>query len=338
MELNGRIIQRILLFTLAVLIVPLVAFPEQFGTQLARSSLIFVLYEVVYYCLVVFLLQRRGGLIQLVQSAGICLVYRLCLGATFGLLISVMFGMNIRVSIMLGLSSYLPAILFHVALTPFILKPIHDQFYNITTKQRERKPVAAPPPPESLEHGRTSLVVSRARGFVKDAPAQNKPASIPQPPGLSPEFDDEPVEAPPAITGDLNGFERAVRYIGEHGSVHLAAVVDHEGLLLAHFVRHQIDADDWAPLALVFFEQNERVLQRGNEDTLERLDLVLSGKRLSLARYGYCHLMVVSERESGDVLHIRLRQAMDMIRKFVDERYSDKLKPNAETIHVSSTE
>lgn len=334
MEFNGKLIQRILLFTLAVLIVPLVAFPERFGTELARGSLIFVLYELVYYAVVVFLLQRRGGLIQLVQAAGICLVYRLCLGAAFGLLIALMFGMNVRVSVAMGLSSYLPAILFHVGLVPFILKPIHDQFYKITSRpRREASPQVHSG--ESLERGRTSLVVSRARGFVKDAPAS---LAVSESQVIESSFDDEPSSSAPVIHTDLNGFERAVRYVGEHGSVHLAAVIDHEGLLLAHFVRHNTDAEDWAPLALIFFDENQRVLEKNQQESLEQLDLVLRDKRVSLARYGYCHLLVVSERESGDVLRIRLHQALDMIRKYVDERYSDKLKPNAETIHVSSIE
>ena len=335
MEFNARIIQRLLLFSLAVLIVPLLAFPEQFGTQLAKGTLIFALYEIVYYAFVVFLFNRRGGLIQLLQAAGLCLVYRLTMGFLFGVLISLMFSMSFKVSLMLGLSSYLPAIIFHVALTPFILKPIHDQFYKATTRRRE---VSAPQPPasESLEHGRTSLVVSKKRGYVKDVPpVEPEPAAQ----MTEPETEEAPAPTPtPHLASDVNGFERAVRYIGEHGSVHLAAVVDHEGLLLANFVRHQVDPEAWAPLALVFFQQNEQVLKRRSDTPLERLDLVLEEKRLYLARYGSCHLMVLSEREAGDVLGIRVHQALDIIRKYVDERFSDKLQPNAEMIHVSSVE
>jgi len=47
---------------------------------------------------------------------------------------------------------------------------------------------------------------------------------------------------------------------------------------------------------------------------------------------------VISERQSDDVLGIRINQALEMIRKFVDERYSDKLNLNAESIHVRSAE
>ncbi len=334
MEITGRIVQKLVLFSLAMLIVPMVAFPAQFGTQLARGSLITVLYELAYYGFVVYMLKRRGGLVQLMPAAGICLVYRLLMGALFGLTISALYSMDTRLSLTFGLSSYLPGILFHVALAPFVLKTLIDQYYQAVLPATRPKFDRAEP--EGIEHGRTSLAVSKERGFVFDQSPQ-------QPEVVRSEVESELTSSPKPVpdqptSGDAHGFDRAVRYIGEHGSVHLAAVVDSEGLLLANYVRGSYDPEEWAPLALLFQSSSSRILARGRLGSPEKIDFRLSDTRLSVATGQGFSLMVISERQSDDVLGIRINQALEMIRKFVDERYSDKLNLNAESIHVRSAE
>ena len=136
----------------------------------------------------------------------------------------------------------------------------------------------------------------------------------------------------------MSGFEKAVYYIGEHASVHLAVVVDDEGLLLGNFARHQIDPESWGPLALLFLQGDGGVLGRTEFDGLERLDLQLKEKRVVVARSERCNLMVVSERLDDDLLNIRINQGLEMINRFVIERYGDKLNSNAERIHVSSAQ
>ncbi len=334
MEITGRIVQKLVLFSLAMLIVPMVAFPAQFGTQLARGSLITVLYELAYYGFVVYMLKRRGGLLQLMPAAGICLVYRLLMGALFGLTISALYSMDARLSLTFGLSSYLPGILFHVVMAPFVLKALIDQYYQAVLPAQRAK--FDHPETEGVEQGRTSLAVSKDRGFVSDQTPQ-------QPEVVRAEIAPESTSSPRAISeppssGDAHGFDRAVKYIGEHGSVHLAAVVDVEGLLLANYVRGSFDPEEWAPLALLFQSSSSRILARGRLGSPEKIDFRLADTRLSVATGQGFSLIVISERQSDDVLGIRINQALEMIRKFVDERYSGKLNSNAERIHVRSAE
>ncbi|HKK21787.1 MAG TPA: hypothetical protein VJ983_09970, partial [candidate division Zixibacteria bacterium] len=74
--MNGRIARQILLFSLLVLIIPMILFPERLGTTLAKASLVYVLFELVYYGIVSFILNRHASLVQLAQAAGLCIVYR----------------------------------------------------------------------------------------------------------------------------------------------------------------------------------------------------------------------------------------------------------------------
>ena len=161
--------QRVLLFSLAALIIPMLAFPANFGMQLAKGSLIHALFELVYYGFITFVFYRRSALIELVQFAGICLVYRLTLGAFFGVLVAAMYSMDLVVSVTLGMSSYLPAILLHIGLTPFILLPVAKQFFNepkIVPEIPGGKPPAGAP-----DQGLTSIAVSKGRGVFRETPA-----------------------------------------------------------------------------------------------------------------------------------------------------------------------
>jgi hypothetical protein len=104
---------------------------------------------------------------------------------------------------------------------------------------------------------------------------------------------------------------------------------------MANFVRGQFDAERWAPLSLVFLQNNEQVLRKGQLETPEKLDIILKEKRVIVARDGSFSLMVISERQSDDVLSIRINQGLEMISRYVAERYGDRLHKNLERVNVS---
>jgi len=329
MKFSGHIVQRIVLYTLLALIAPMVAFPEQFGTELARFSILNLAIELVFYSFVVYLLQRRGSLLQLLQAAGVCLVYRLAIGAALGLLISAVYSMNTVISLNLSLFGYLPAVLFHIAATPFILMQLTGQFYG----PRPRVSDSPEKGTERAHHARPAVSHARAHSPIAERQPLVQPAVRPQP-RLEENLPrhDEPARHQ---GHDLNGFERAVRYIGEHGSVSLATVVDHEGLMLANFVRGATEAERWSPLALLFMQNSGEVLQRGRLEAPEKLDILLKDKRIIVARHGVFSLMVMAERQSDDVLNIRINQGLEMVARYVAERYGDRINLNAERVNVS---
>ena len=344
MSISVQVGRMILLFSLAALLLPLTVFPNRFGTSLVSATIAGYGFEIVYYALVAFLLHRRTTLLKLAQVGIVCLVFRVALGAMFGLIVAARYSMNVGISLQLGVVSYLPVLLFHIAATPWILKPVIDSFYR-PFRRTEEEPSRQSAPPVSQESGRTSIAVSRERAATASpAPERTTAPHREAAPKETPSFDSpapsgfKAPKQPARPDKEPTGFDRAVNYIGEHGSVHLAAVVDDEGLLLSNFCRGQWEAEDWAPLALVALERNAEVMTRIGLEGIEKLDFNLRGQRVVVARAeGYC-LTVVSERHDDDLLSIRINQALEMINKFVAERYGDKLNTNVERAHVSSAQ
>ena len=165
MDISGRVARQIVLFSLLVLIAPMVLFPDRLGLGLAEASLFYAVYELVYYGVVTLLLFRHATAFKLVQVASLCLVYRLVLGALFGFLIAVAYTMSLSVALTLGMSSYLPAILLQIAATPFILKPLATELIPVrksATKadRRETLPefaTGAAPAPSAGRQGPPAL-------------------------------------------------------------------------------------------------------------------------------------------------------------------------------------
>ena len=328
MEITGRIVRQISLISMLVLIAPMILFPDRLGTGLARASLINAVYELVYYSAVIFFFYRRVSLLKIVQMAGLCLVYRLALGAVFGLLIATMYSINLTISLTLGLASYLPAILLHIAVTPFIMKPIAAQL-ALSTKGRHQ-PVEEPAPAEVPEQGGTAVAVS-----VEQAISRPTPVHVPEPEAhLSRESRVGSPSGPEHA--EANGFDRAARYIGEDSSVQLAVVVDDEGLLLGQFRRGEMEADDWAPFSLLFCEANRDALQRAGWGSPEKIDLLIKDTRIVVACEDSWYLMVVAQRHANDFLNIRINQGLEIIRKYIARQYGQKLSVNTEKMYVSS--
>lgn len=334
MEITPRIARQIGMLTMILVIAPMVAFPEQFGSGLGQTSLINVLYELVFYAVVLFVLNRRANLIQLIQAGALCFVYRLVLGALFGLVISAMYSMNIRVSLGLGMAGYLPAVYIHVLAAPFILKPLLNQVFP---GQPRKSPVREEPKAtieEAADHPRPT---SLANFETKEAPMMStarpfQPAEVV--PGLRTTATHD-VSSEIGIS-DMNGFDRTTRYIGEDGAVLVAAVVDCEGLLLSRFERGQETAEQWAPQCWEMYQSHARILSKVDCSAPERLNVMVADKKVVVSFDSDFCLMVVAERQMTDTLSIRMNQGMEIVRQYIASRYGQELFENAETNHVRS--
>ena len=253
MQVSGRVTRQILLLSLLVMIVPMIVFPEQFGFRLGQASFWGVAYEFVFYGLIVFLFNRRATLLQLIQISAICLMYRFAVGVLFGLLITAMYSMNLLVSITLGLFSYLPAVLLHIAAAPLILMPLIRLSYTFERRQRHAaKPVQPSAPPvteKAQETGPVSMVASKERGFQPPPPPRPAPRK-------------KSAADAKSTVSEVNGFDLATRHVAEDSSVQLVTIVDHEGLLLSRHGRDDWIAEDYAPFSLLFFEQAQTALDR----------------------------------------------------------------------------
>ncbi len=323
MEISGRIARQILLLSLLVLLVSMLIFPKKYGTNLADAPLIYVVVELVYYGFVIYLLNRSLTPLQLVSSAGLCLIYRFALGAALGVGIVTVYQWQFKTALVAGMGSYLPGMLLQIAAAPFILKPAIDILYG---RRPKAKPKTAPTTPTPSAESLTSIAASKKKGY-----SQTGPASVTE--VFGPDSSQAQSTSAPTVTED-NGFDRATRYIGEDGSVMVAAVVDVDGLLLGNFSRRGVEAEDWAPFALTLVEQNHQVVSRLELDKPEKIDIVLHDKKVIVACEEAYSLMVVAERATDDVLNIRINQGLEIIRKYVAERYSEKLIGKVEKTYV----
>ncbi len=340
--MNGRTFRQLLIFAGIQLAVTLALFPERFGTGLAEISAATLLLELVYYGVMSYLLMRAESVSVILKSAFTCLVYRAGLSFLFAVLAVAFYSMNFGNAMEAAFGAYIPGLLLLSVPAPFLLMGFLKEMFGAPRRRFEPQ-TQAMAGREYDQNGRATIVLSK-NGAPKPSPASAAHTSsfghhamdtVSSP---SDRLTDVYYQAPNSHS-DANGFERAVRYMCEDWSVKLAAVVDSEGLMLAQCHRGTVDPEEWAPYACELLMHNNRVLMRGGWQTTEKLDLTLPEARMAIARADeQTCLLVVAERHGDDVLHIRITQALDIIRKYVSERYSQKLSPNAEKYHVSSTQ
>lgn len=325
MQVNERVTRQVILLSLFVLIISMIAYPERFGTGLARFSVAFILFELVFYTIALHLLNRSTSVLQSIQAAGLCFVYRLGLGVVFGFLLLLMYPLRFGPALTLALSSYVPGIILQILTIPFILNPVLKE---VIFGNYDRRPAASPSPrsPAAAEHG------SRATGSTRFGTAR---AETPGLAAAETTTHDSRVSHPQKVAeSETNGFDRAARYIAEDASVQMAAVVDKEGLLLGNYYRGDIPTEDRAPLALVLLERNAEIVSRIGRAVPERVSLVFDDRRIIVAGDPTFCLLVMAERQIDDVLNIRITQGLDMIRKYIAERYSQELFANAENVYA----
>lgn len=332
MEIDGRIIRQMILFTLIVLIIPMILFPILLGTEFMKSSLMeasfaLVLSELVFYGFCIYFFNKDTNLSKLALNATLCLAGRYFLGAVLGLLISLMYAMNVGIALKLGAVSFWPAVLLHMVSTPFILKPV---FVGAKASSQENRKSTLQTSSQSSEAKKSDSSNSFAQSNEK-----SKRESVQMKADYSDFQSYTPPKAKPLSKGSTeDGFNKAVNYIGESGSTLMAAVIDNEGLLLGSYQRAMFDSEDVAPLVLPMVTQNAESLQKMQLTFPEKTELMFENKKLTIATEKYYTLVVIAERTVDDVLNIRINQALEMIRIYMAERYSEKLIGNAERIYV----
>lgn len=331
---SAQLVRQTLLLSLVLVIIAMIVFPAKVGTGLAKFSLAAMLVEWAIYAMVLRVMTLRISMPQIMGVAVICLAYRLSLGALLGVSISIGYRLGLFNAMELGMVGYLPAVLLYVAATPFVLRPIIEHSVaRHSTVARADSEIASP----QTSDEQVIAAVHTIRGTT---PAEEKPST----PGT-----DQPMVATSDHVAEsgtdneklsgVNGFERATRYIGEDASVHLAAVVDSQGLIVSQFVRGEISSEEWAPLTQLLLQENEQVLKRVNRGAPEQIDLALPDRRVVVVKDGAFYLLVLADRQTDELLRIKINQALDGIRKHVAARYGRGAEVvNREHTHAASTQ
>lgn len=336
MKLEAREIRQMILVAMAVLVIPMVMFPAKLGLELAQFSVLRTVLEVVFYGLAIYFINRKAPVQKIIGAAFLSLGIRAVLGALFGALIILMYQIKAEVAFSFGLVSYMPSIILHIVSIPLMLYPFIKKFKVSDEKlQPEQPKTEAPKRNEPVMKKQTfdqpvkKDISSSSFVITRDKKGVSLDLSVKQAPVSEKKFDTEQKD-----TTSVNGFDKVVNYIGENGGVHLAAVVDKNGLLLGGFKRTESSAEDLAPMALLLLEQNNTALKKMNLPNPEKLEVMFEDKRLIVAyEQTYC-LMVISERSVDDLIHIRINQGLEMLKNYVAERYSEQLSGNAERIYV----
>ena len=314
---------QVILFSALLIVVPMFYFPARFGMELATGSFTYSMFEVVFYGFLFYLFRPGSSLLQLFAGAGLTFLYRIMVGTIFGVCLSLFYSMDFSVSLALGVSRYLPAIILHIAAAPFIMRPFFLAIADETDYASRRRSSA-----RRQQSGDREKDVVTQPYFPK---AENHPV-------IDTSEHVTETKGGTVMVGEGDGFHRAVRYLGEHHAVLLATAVDHEGLTLATFQRENYDPELWAPYSLLFREANEKILKKIKDDSgVGRLDLIFGSRRLVVVNLEDVNLLVLFRHEDDELLGIRIMQAADMIRKYTSERYGHLKPSSTEERYVSNS-
>ncbi len=324
MAVHNKDIVQILLLSIIILMVPLFYFPSKFGFDLASGSYIYSFLEIAFYGAAFYFMRPGASLAQLFAGAGATFLYRIIIGTLFGVMLAFLYQMDYSVSLTLGISKYLPAILLHVIAAPFIMKPIFASIIGEDkAAYRSRRQFRA-----QTKHKPVSTGLTEQSPLPSEKPLKS----------FTQFSKKEAASAGHPVTFDTNGFERAVKYLGEHHAVLLATAVDQEGLTMARYIRPGCDFEKWAPLTLLFHRANENIIGRNTrQNKIEKLDLAFDRSRLIITHVDPFDLMILANREDDELLNVRIAQATDIIKKYISERYGSLLSSGTEEEYVSST-
>jgi len=318
----------ILLFSLILMIIPMVIFPKRLGLPLISGSAVYMLYEFVFYGLVLYFFRRQTKLVTVLIGSALTLVYRMGLGAGFGLTIIIMYNIDSTIAFSLGMGKYLPAVLLHVLAAPFVM---HSVYMGLADKLSPRRR-----PVYRREVSRPAAVKTEEATKPVTPSNENIPAPVS---GISSRKSASQRKGSETAVDSDNQFERAVSYIGESGAVRMALLVDEEGLPLARFSRCDEDPELWAPLSIILEGANRNLLHQYSRrgGIPDRIDIGTRNMRIILRRIEHVTLMVLAEQNVDETILIRIAQAADMVRKYMSERYSPALFARVEERYVSNS-
>ena len=332
--------QLLVLLSMLMIVAPLLVYPIQFGLPLLFVSLpILIGIEAIYSLFVWrfgFGITSNGAL---AARIGMTLAYRGGCAVLLALTFMVAYETEFVNALSLAGWNYLPALLIQSLAAPWVLGSIQPSAPMAKRDSQriiidgQRAELARPlPTDERANHG--PLVTFTNAESREQTPRETSDSEMPW---LSSIRSDRPKESPkphpmPSTNwhqsslnarpfGDLTGYDRATRYIGEHGSVLLACVVDFEGLVLSRYARGPIDAEEWAPMAIQLFDSSRDLLHKRGVSSPEKVDLTMNDKRVIAAREGEMVVLVIADRHGDETLPVRIHQSLETIARYMQERY-----------------
>jgi predicted regulator of Ras-like GTPase activity (Roadblock/LC7/MglB family) len=302
-----REIRGVLLISLFIMVVPLIFFPKDFGLRVDMPFPLLSAFELGWYILIFFILFSKASAPWVLFIALLTLLYRFSVGIGFGLFSMLMFSLDLSSSLKLGIHQYLPAFLLQAIMSPFVLK---SSFGIFMLKPERRKEETESP---------KRIIQERSLTFSE--------TSISQTEGNLMKIRSSAEEKDRIISTDL---ESALNYLREYSGVKGAILVDDEGLVVACDRLSGIDPETFASLGVSLKEANNVFLKKINEKGLERMGIHTPSLWMSLNQILSFTLIVVADRNTDELLSVRISQATGMIKRYLEQRYHQKILKGVE--------
>lgn len=118
-----------------------------------------------------------------------------------------------------------------------------------------------------------------------------------------------------------NKFQVAVQYLTEHAGVKGAVITDREGLVVIQDPVEGFDGEMHAAVGLDLISLIDRNLGELAEPGCEFLTIKTGADWLTLGRASIFYLIVKAQRETDELLNVRISRAIEMISLYMTEKY-----------------
>ncbi|OGC76285.1 MAG: hypothetical protein A2145_01995 [candidate division Zixibacteria bacterium RBG_16_40_9] len=291
----------VILWGLFLILVPLFFYPYSQKWQLPVSWITVLIFEMIFYFAVWFF-TNPGNWGRSLANTFWSLCFRFSEATLFGILLWVMFSLNLGLSFKQGFAYFLPAVVLHVLTAPFLLKPL----------LKPARVIHRPP----AEFTKDRLIEVDKIVAEKSDPVFHKEKGW--------EISESYLEE---ILGSLTNYP----------GVDASLLVDQEGLVIAKNCKNNFDWESWAPLPLILELSTCQALSRIREKNIMRMDIFSNSFWISIHKVYSFSLITVSEKSTDEILNVRIEKVCERIKKYLNERYHlENLKVQEEK-YVSNT-
>lgn len=311
MEWSIRDTRHVVLIALIVAALPMLIYPNDFGVTFQMSMVWYTLLELTYYFSVGLILNRRRSVAYTGVAALLTLVSRLVVSAAFLLLLMVLEQMSVSAALTNAIDTFKPAILLFSVTAPFLFNStIQTMLPSRVGKRHLRKSGTAP-----IIYTSTSTPIMRPSPHV-------------------------PTNATTQRTGsDLydHTFNGAVQHVGGYSGVMCAMLIDDDGLPVAAWSRGEWDEESWSALSKKIVDDLLETNIRTGTSPLNTIEYTAGAHRFCLYRAANMWLLSIADRESDELEKIRLHQAVEMIERYCQEKFSNLYSSEAGRQYAGST-
>jgi len=238
------------------------------------------------------------------------LLYRLSVGIGSGLFLVAMFSLDLSFSLKSGIHQYLPAFLLQALMSPFVLK----SSFEILMKKPDRR--------KKESGGLEKITPERPSPFFETQISKSR-------------WDQAKVTS---LTQEERTkraeLESALHYLREYSGVQGAILVDNEGLVVACDWLSDLDPEIFAPLTICLKEVNNSFLEKIKQSKLERIGIHTPNLWINLNQISSFTLVTVADGHTDELLSVRISQVTGMIKKYLEQRYNQKILKGVEERNV----